>query len=210
MKRIALIAATALVAAACGGSSGTAGSPPSTPPATTAAAGDAGAPGTTATGATGGSPAGVPGGEVSLDAGTFVLCPVITANADELAAIVGMTIDPERGTEETSSNECNIRGLEASFVRVQIGSSFDGTVEPYVESIDSDGLIVSKAIEVSRDAVYATDGYQPHVVFSLGDRLVIDVNAEVEQPDLARDPGYDPMIALATRVRELLIEANSP
>ena len=148
--------------------------------------------------------------EVSLDRDTFILCPVIADHAGELAAIVGLDMDPERGVEETSANECNIMGANpGDFARVERGSSFDGTVDGYVAGFQGDEIIKTRAMELGRTAVYVTDGYQPHVVFKLGERLIIDVTARVEKPDMTADPGYEAMIAFAGRVRELLVEANS-
>ena len=67
--------------------------------------------------------------------------------------------------------------------------SFEGTASPVPE--------------VGDDAMYVETISQPHVIFSTGP-ILIDVFAEnYESP-----PDKNTMISLATRVQEILIEAN--
>ena len=205
-RSAALVVALALLAAACGSNSGEVAvdsAPTPTSAITTVA--DSAAPGSDPGDATASGT-----GPVSLDASSFELCPVIIDHGAELAAMIGLELDPERGVEETFASECNFIGAEpGDFARIEIGSSFDGTVDGYIQTIDSEDLIISKVVELSPEARYATDGFEPRVVFSLGDRLVISVSARVLRLDQTTAVDYGTMVSFAARVRELLTEANS-
>jgi hypothetical protein len=62
---------------------------------------------------------------------------------------------------------------------------------------------VSPVPELGDDARFIAVAGQPHVLFSLG-RLIVDVDASHEPT-----PSREAMVALAKRVREILVAANS-
>lgn len=142
----------------------------------------------------------------SFDRDSFVLCPVIEEHKDELAAIVGFEVDPERGVE-TFSRECNIRGSEpGDFARVQLVPNFTPSIAVHVEGYEGSP---TAAPELGDEAVFVESGVQPHVVFLLGD-LIIDVDAEVIDYETGMTaPSREVMTAYALRVRELLAAANA-
>jgi hypothetical protein len=130
---------------------------------------------------------------------SFVLCPALEPHRDELATLVGFKQNPDRALA-VSRSECVIRGQGGNFARVALLPALVSSIQPYAES--SFDAPASPAPELGADAMFVDGVSQPHVVFSMG-RLFIDVNAE----NLEK-PSREKMIAFATRVREILSEAN--
>jgi hypothetical protein len=129
---------------------------------------------------------------------SFVLCPALEDHREELASIVGFEQDPERGLSGPGS-ECIVHG-EYSFARVTLLPAFTRSIAMHAQGFDAEA---SAAPELGADALFIDGALQPHVVFSMGE-LFIDVDAEnIEKPS------RQTMIELATRVREILREANS-
>jgi len=136
----------------------------------------------------------------SFDRDSFVMCPVIEEYDVELASILGFDVAPE-GSGQPFPSECFIRGANSSdLASVKLVGNFVPSIDFYVEGYEGVRL---PAPELGDGAVFIGDGFQPRVVFPLGD-LIIDVGANVEGDSLTQDV----MIAYALRVKELLVEAN--
>ncbi len=134
-----------------------------------------------------------------FDRKTFVLCPVLEEHKSELASIVGFEADPDRQVA-TFQFECNIHGTDSGFVKVEIAPAIESSIAMRVTGYEDP---VSAAPELGHDALYIDAGMQPHVVFSIRN-LIIDVGAE----DSLQPPSRATMVKLASRVRDLLLEAN--
>lgn len=133
------------------------------------------------------------------DRASFVLCDALEPHREELAAIAGFEQDPDRSLS-MSRSECVVRGLGGDFLRVKLQPAMVPSAEA-VATMSYDGE-ASPAPELGAEAWYVDD-YQPHVIFPVGG-LILDVASEnATAPDRAT------MIELATRVRELLRNANS-
>jgi hypothetical protein len=127
----------------------------------------------------------------------FVLCPALEAHHQELAKIVGFALDPKEPFAAMGL-ECIVRSGRVGFARVtQVTPGL--TVAMRAQSIDA---AASPAPELGPDAMFVAGKLQPHVVFTMGP-VVIDVDAENIET-----PSRETMIALATRVRDILAEAN--
>lgn len=135
-------------------------------------------------------------GEYSRE--SFVLCPAFEPYREELASIVGFEQDPERDLS-VLSGECIVHGADAGFARVTLAPAVMPSVSMYVEGFDAP---VGPAPELGPEARFVDAPLQPHVVFTMG-RLILDVDAENIET-----PSRDTMIELATRVREILVQAN--
>lgn len=133
-----------------------------------------------------------------FDRESFVLCPALEEHREELVSIVSFEQDAEWNIQRFGS-ECIVRGRDTGFVRVAVAPAITGSVAMHVRAFDAE---TSPAPEVAPDAVFVDVSLQPHVVFSMG-ALIIDVDAEAIEA-----PNRQTMIALATRVREILAEAN--
>lgn len=142
------------------------------------------------------SPAGESGG---FDRESFVLCPALEGHREEIASIVGFEPDPERALSAITG-ECIVHAEEIGFARVSLAPAIVPSIAMYAEGFDAEA---KPAPELGSNAVFIDAPMQPHVVFSMGS-LIIDVDAEnIEKPS------RETMIELATRVREILMQANS-
>lgn len=134
-----------------------------------------------------------------FDRESFVLCPALEPHREELASILGFEQDAERDLAGLGS-ECILRGTDHGFVSVALPPAVIRSVSMHVDGFDAE---TSPAPELGPEAVFVDATLQPHVVFMLGP-LIIDVGAESRET-----PSRETMIELATRVREILAEANS-
>lgn len=134
-----------------------------------------------------------------FDRASFVFCPALEDHREELASIIGFEQDAERPIS-AFSGECALYGDHGAFVRVSRAPSVEPSVAFHVSGFEAD---VSPAPQLGPDAVFVDDRRQPHVVFSIGP-LIIDVDAKNVET-----PSRETMIELASRVREILVEANS-
>jgi len=128
---------------------------------------------------------------------SFVLCPALEGHREELAAIVGFKPDSKRPLAVIRS-ECIVNSMRVGFARVTLVSA-GMTLGMHVKGFDA---AASPAPELGPEAMFVDGKLQPHVVFAMGP-LVIDVDAENLQT-----PSRETMIRLATRVRDILAEAN--
>lgn len=134
-----------------------------------------------------------------FDRASFVFCPALEDHREELASIIGFEQDAERPIS-AFSGECALYGDHGAFVRVSRAPTVEPSIAFHVSGFEAE---VSPAPELGPEAVFVDDGSQPRVVFSIGP-LIIDVDAmNVETPS------RETMIQLASRVREIFIEANS-
>lgn len=100
-----------------------------------------------------------------------------------------------------SSRQCFIRGNGRDFIGVEMPPAIINSVQRRAtESFDG---TASPAPEVGDDAMYVEDISQPRVIFSMGS-ILIDVQAEY-----TKTPDRNTMVTLASRVRDILAEANS-
>ncbi len=136
-------------------------------------------------------------GEYSRE--SFVLCEAIEEYREELADIIGIEPDLERRVQGIGS-QCHVRGTDFGFISVEIAPAITPSIAAHAGGFDAETTPVPSLGDA---AVFVDASFQPHVVFELGD-LIIDVGAEA-----AKMPGRDAMIDLATRVREILVAANS-
>lgn len=135
-----------------------------------------------------------------FDRESFSLCPALEPHRDELASIVGFVEkDPARELAVFDS-ECIVHGDHGAFARVSLAPAFTRSIQMHIGGFDAES---SAAPELGPDAMFVDGRLQPHVVFSMG-KLIIDVDAENIET-----PSRETMIELATRVREILTEANS-
>lgn len=133
-----------------------------------------------------------------FDRASFVFCPALEDHRAELASIVGFEQDGDRPIS-AFSGECALYGDHGAFVRVSRAPSVEPSIAFHVSGLEAD---VSSAPQLGPDAVFVDDRRQPHVVFSIGP-LIIDVDAKNVET-----PSRETMIQLASRVREILVEAN--
>jgi len=125
----------------------------------------------------------------------FVLCPAIEPIGEELAAMAGFRMDPERGVEVVAG-ECFVRG--DGFLRVALAPAIMQSVAMQASGYDG---AQSPLPQLGPQAVLI-DAPQPHVVFELRGQIV-DVGVE------APGAGRETVVELAERVREALTNANA-
>lgn len=132
----------------------------------------------------------------------FILCPALENHRDELASLVGFKQDPKKALSmSASSRECVVRGADGSFIGVSMPPAFIKSVEQHATQ-SYDGT-ASPAPEVGNDAMFVDRISQPHLIFTVGPTM-IDVYAEHD----ATPPKRATMVTLATRVRDILVDAN--
>lgn len=134
-----------------------------------------------------------------FDRASFVFCPALEGHREELASIIGFEQDAERPIS-AFSGECVLYGDHGAFVRVSRAPTVEPSIAFHVSGFEAE---LSPVPELGPDAVFVDDGRQPHVVFSIGP-LIIDVDARNVET-----PSRETMMQLASRVREILIEANT-
>lgn len=136
------------------------------------------------------------GGEYSRE--SFVLCEAIEGHREELAGIVGFEPDLEREIQGVGA-QCSVRGTDFGFVSLEVPPAIMSSIAMYARGFDGE---TNPVPALGEDAVFVDAGLQPHIVFELGG-LIIDVGAEA-----GGTPSRETMIDLATRIRDLLVEAN--
>lgn len=151
-------------------------------------------------------PTALPTGEMASNSGdydrkSFVLCPALESHREELAAIVGFEQDSDRALSmSATSRKCSIRGKGGDYIGVEIPPAMISSIERH--ATESFGGTASPAPELGDDAMYVDNISKPRVIFSMGP-ILIDVHA-----DYTITPDRKTMVALGTRVRDILGEAN--